>query len=523
MHIVTRDIPSPALTGDNIDDIKNCIEDCRGHKFCSRPTTAPLPTRLIDCSNPEMPRVITTAKAMSSESTPYATLSYVWGEDQPYRTTVDNIELYHSAIDPHTIPRTIRDAIAVTSSLGLRYLWVDSFCIMQDSDEDKDREIKKMRLYYSNTYITIVAANTKCVSSCFLRYVARRSNSTVNLPFPISPTAVGTMSLVVNPGMPDRSQYSAVDSRAWCLEERILSPRRLIFSEHALRYECQMMCCDINGSSVGLENDGSVSEHLQLPQLPIGYETTDVVAPTSLWFHLLSEYTGRELTKEKDRLVAFAGVAEHFELVWKEYGVDAQYVAGLWTHQLNTLEALLWQVTSDANPLPESYRAPSWSWAAVHGRVTTYSRYPLEEYDVTYTVKRCTVTLKRESNQYGEVTAGLLILSCRTAGWYGWAVSHQPYIRPLALPQSTDGSFSVGLIQDSLEFIVGPRVTPEVPFLVAVLGKRRLGGWIGLALVSAAGKVLDDVEVVQYRRIGVVEINSGTHVELESERMLYIV
>ncbi len=56
----------------------------------------------------------------------------------------------------------------VTHKLGLRYLWVDSFCIVQDSEDDKAREIAQIRWIFRNAYVTIVAACAETVRDGFL-------------------------------------------------------------------------------------------------------------------------------------------------------------------------------------------------------------------------------------------------------------------------------------------------------------------------------------------------------------------
>lgn len=73
---------------------------------------------------------------MNGQRGRYLTLSYVWGGDQAHKTTSSNITTYEGGIDPTLIPLTIRDAIFVTNALGFRWLWVDSLCIIQDSDQD---------------------------------------------------------------------------------------------------------------------------------------------------------------------------------------------------------------------------------------------------------------------------------------------------------------------------------------------------------------------------------------------------
>ena len=43
---------------------------------------------------------------------------------------------------------SVQDAITVTRKLGIRYLWVDALCIIQDSNSDKANEIREMGNVY---------------------------------------------------------------------------------------------------------------------------------------------------------------------------------------------------------------------------------------------------------------------------------------------------------------------------------------------------------------------------------------
>ncbi|EIW53238.1 HET-domain-containing protein, partial [Trametes versicolor FP-101664 SS1] len=149
------DVGSPralALVKDHIDE---CVY---GHERCIALSVFPdpfLPTRLIDCTDINHPRLVTT----SGRRGKYLTLSYVWGGDQVHKTTTTNISTYSRRIDPFLLPATIRDAIYVTQTLGFQFLWIDSLCIIQDSDEDKLHELGHMHDIYRYAHLTIIAAS----------------------------------------------------------------------------------------------------------------------------------------------------------------------------------------------------------------------------------------------------------------------------------------------------------------------------------------------------------------------------
>ncbi|KAF7952430.1 uncharacterized protein EAE97_001927 [Botrytis byssoidea] len=120
--------------------MQNAIpECCKRHASCLSIHSLLVPGLLvIDC--------LAGSSTLSIVSAPkpcqYIALSYVWGSAQDTGTEVAPV---------------IKDAIKVTVKLGLRFLWVDKYCIPQD-DSEKHRLIHSMDKIYSQAYVTIIAA-----------------------------------------------------------------------------------------------------------------------------------------------------------------------------------------------------------------------------------------------------------------------------------------------------------------------------------------------------------------------------
>jgi hypothetical protein len=55
------------------------------------------------------------------------------------------------------LSQTFQDAIMITRRLGIKYLWIDSLCILQDSKSDWEVESAKMGQYYASSWLTIGA------------------------------------------------------------------------------------------------------------------------------------------------------------------------------------------------------------------------------------------------------------------------------------------------------------------------------------------------------------------------------
>ena len=123
-------------------------------------------------------------------------------------------------------PKTIRDAVKVTRAIGLDFLWVDSYCIIQDSAEDKDKEIQHMAQIFQNSFVTIVAAGAPSVHHGFLK----PSSNLELMPFQVSlpDSNTGTVWLQRTFIRQDHDK-EPINKRAWTLQEIALSERLLFF------------------------------------------------------------------------------------------------------------------------------------------------------------------------------------------------------------------------------------------------------------------------------------------------------
>ncbi|KAH6708977.1 hypothetical protein BKA61DRAFT_696987 [Leptodontidium sp. MPI-SDFR-AT-0119] len=97
------------------------------------------------------------------------------------------------------------------------------------------------------------------------------------------------------------------------------------------------------------------------------------------WARIVTQYTGRHLTMEGDRLPALSGLAKAFEA----RGLGT-FIAGLWTKDLPLwLTWVFYKRTYEPNAGQQHlYVAPSWSWASRPAGGTV--DYPILEYDVKH-------------------------------------------------------------------------------------------------------------------------------------------
>ncbi|KAK3620051.1 hypothetical protein LTR56_023634 [Elasticomyces elasticus] len=58
-------------------------------------------------------------------------MSYCWGTKSFQVLTEATLASFQAGVNAGSFPATIRDCIVVARALGIRYLWVDAYCIMQ--------------------------------------------------------------------------------------------------------------------------------------------------------------------------------------------------------------------------------------------------------------------------------------------------------------------------------------------------------------------------------------------------------
>ena len=135
----------------------NCCQISHGD-HCSS-SELPLPSHQIYLIDVEESCLV-----LAAAESRYIALSYVWGGTAAIKTTKSNLIYLRrpgsisADVDNLAIPKTIRDAIRLVLLLGERYLWVDSFCVIQDDQDTKQLYLNSMASIYANAYFTIVAA-----------------------------------------------------------------------------------------------------------------------------------------------------------------------------------------------------------------------------------------------------------------------------------------------------------------------------------------------------------------------------
>lgn len=180
--------------------------------------------------------------------------------------------------------------------------------------------------------------------------------------------------------------------RAWTFQERMLPARTMYFGDKGLFWRCRSrryteFACN-EDFDLGPRRD---TRGNRLEDQP--WEWDDIV----------SEYSMGQLTVPSDKLPALSGIAARQGDITRD-----RYLAGLWRESLET--QLCWCMEDRIYGRPE-WRAPTWSWASVDGRIFIPS-YKVTDEDLLIRVEDAWTTLGAPSLPYGAVRGGELMISC---------------------------------------------------------------------------------------------------------------
>ena len=344
------------------------IQDCLAfHQRCEKNTESPLPRRVLDLVAPSAKDSLRLCEA-GEEAGRYLCLSHCWGDSEySAKTTRLTLEQNKDNIPWDTLPKTFQDAIVFARWLGIRYLWIDSLCIIQDSNEDWLEESAKMVDIYRGAFLTLAATaspsdggglfHTRAPADHTRRVFGYTSggmpyNFYVRLAIEHCTIRRHSFYLTTPKDFP-------LLSRAWVYQEILLSPRVIHFTERELTWEC-MECLDCECGSAKEERLSGDMPHKAHHSWAL-QESSDSHELHARWRTIVEQYSGLSLTLGKDKLPALSGLAKQMQ----RYRVGDQYLAGLWTETL--WEDLLWytmgkwKVSHDES----EWRAPTWSWASV--------------------------------------------------------------------------------------------------------------------------------------------------------------
>lgn len=394
----------------------------------------------------------------------------------------DNISMLSDTITLEHLPKTFIDAIDITRRLGVKYIWIDSLCIIQDDEDDWRRETALMEHVYGGSYLNIAASSATSVhGGCWVGTDGMHSGFRTKI-------RVGDRELVREIRDDKCYDHAVWDShlatRAWALQEKLLPPRTLHLGDRGAFWECRLKIANrylpdgfTQRLGSGLLRQMRRLEHLQ-----------------QWWATVVRRFTGADLKFARDKLPALSGIARR---IHNQKG--GEYLAGLWRDE-NIEAQLCWRV-EDSGTRPATWRAPSWSWASVDGPISYMPTQPGICDDVYAHVVDASVT-PLAGDVFGELSAGTLHISCSTI------MNGQLVGRDKVLVQGVDKEFPIPVFLDAREEEAQSSGMP-VYLLPLIGGKQGMSfrekdavEWFSPKLVQGVVLHLTGGSSDEFRRIG---------------------
>lgn len=340
-----------------VDKTRRWISECDAkenrHEHCKQDKIDGefLPTRLIDVQAFPVYLAVTSEDITTTkEPQRYLALSYCWGEsNDAAKTTTENLHDRRNGIDTKSLPQTIQDAIQLTKAMGIRYLWVDALCIIQNQ-EDFHQQAIRIGSYYNHAYCLISATGSAdSDGGLFTKPTLDSYTTTSGTIFVDEPSNISW-------GLYSARPHTPTMTRGWCLQERVLSPRIIHFTDGAAIWQCRGVSsasdiCPNEYSKLSLDCE----KIFQVKYSGI-HDTSAERAMLEWWPDLVESYQYMKLTYEDDRLVAIHGLGSQLGLRHSD-----SYFGGVFLSHL--AQGLLWRAARNHDGR-KSTCCPTWSWGA---------------------------------------------------------------------------------------------------------------------------------------------------------------
>jgi hypothetical protein len=327
------------------------------------------------------------------------------------------METFKKGLGLSALSPTFQNAVATAKGLGIRYLWIDSLCIVQDSMEDWRSESGLMSSVYGHSVLNIAILSTKTRVGRLSDDLSDISSLICQIKARWTDVASEDCYIFEDSMWRDCVSFAPLNRRAWVLQERILSKRILYIHETQYFWEChQQTACQVFPVQMPPQmrsTPGKISHKEARPiieQAAVDHHDYKQ-DPYFFWRRVIDKYTLCELTRAEDKLVAVSGLAQRVAAITNDI-----YLAGLWARHLEV--QLMWVVQDPPTAkfpvpvLPESsnYRAPSWSWASVDGHVLMKTPEPDE--DILTLVEIVSADVKAiTEDRTGQVQSGFITVT----------------------------------------------------------------------------------------------------------------
>jgi hypothetical protein len=310
---------------------------------------------------------------LETTAAPYFALSYVWGNAVTTTTTTTNLPALMqpgSLGQNSALPKTVADAISLTRKLGMRHLWVDCLCIVQDSP-DKHRNIANMAVIYAQAELTIIAVSGRDADAGLpgVRPGTRRRRTMTRV------QGDYTFALALPDDKSGLLDSTAYVTRGWTFQEMLLSKKLLFVTAHQVVFHCETSC-----RSESLPNEKPhASGHSENGIINLGHkdslcDKSDKILES--YNTIVSDYSKRRLSYQSDIENAFAGLACALE----EWCEGSPVLHGMMSNTLGL--SMMWyfpyswyaplERNSGRTSEPRREGFPSWSWVGWDRQIANF-------------------------------------------------------------------------------------------------------------------------------------------------------
>jgi hypothetical protein len=220
------------------------------------------PTRILDLADNKIRLDIEPEKRAGQR---YASLTHRWSlkpETMP-RLNPEILIEWRENINPAILTPTFRDAISAARKLQIRYIWIDSLCILQTGHgwaEDWQREAAVMGEVYRHAILNVQAGrDEEALEMGLFRAPTNREIDPFRIEIDrqvVKPrargrpstdpiTIQGTYSIIEEDFARDELIGNPINRRGWVLQERLLSHRIIHFGAQQVFWECrELLACE---------------------------------------------------------------------------------------------------------------------------------------------------------------------------------------------------------------------------------------------------------------------------------------
>ncbi|KAK2007221.1 hypothetical protein LZ32DRAFT_632446 [Colletotrichum eremochloae] len=273
---VESHLPAPSCLAQDSSWLQDCLAS---HLTCKQASNMRLPTRVIEFGTAGLRE-------------PFL---LCWGDPSVHpvmKTTRETLVAHEPSIAHGGMSATLRDAVTITSRLGIQYFWIDALCIIQGDPDDWAREAGQMCEVYSNAVNSIRIFAPRAFEippqqlelngrPVYVRDSLKRKHNDV-------PILLRVFEIEDNHAKP-------INKSAWTLQEAILSSRTLRYTSNELLDEGPLRC-------------------LRSPALFQEMLTTRAYLQ---WRQILQLFMEHFISYDEDRLPALSHMSTQFGLLYE--------------------------------------------------------------------------------------------------------------------------------------------------------------------------------------------------------------